>query len=992
MRAPRRPVPLPLTLLLLGLLAWAGGGLAATLTIDAGDDPDARLELRRTLLPSGVEVELIVLTGREITVTVDDLTIVGGRIELDVAGRLVRVIGPGSFTSGDERLEGIDLELRLDEERVRAIDAIVFTSAIDVSGELAERLPGQLTFADGLASPCTRCAQEVLDYAFRAARMVLYPGDRLVGHDVEVLVRGTTVLRLPLLVIPLAQGDRQPRLSIASGTATRRSEVRLRWPYVAGPDAVGTFTVRYLADIDPTVPGGLSGRLLGGAVEERYLGFELDHRVYDELGSGSLFVAYEPPRVAREAGPAAPARAAEEARWTVRLAYAGDEAAGLPGAQVDVARADDRTPGRWTYQATLTGGDAEALAGVGVRGRFDTQGYLDTDPDVAPRTPPPYAGRGTPNRTAARLRLEPLDLGAARLAQLRLTSASLDLGLFEDVANPVNRRAAALGIVADGRALTGHQLVLGPWSPWPGVRLEGDNRFEGRYYGSGERAVTWRSRLALTQALGEVGSASIALTREVEEGETPFRFDAAVARARTDLRFGVTLRPTPWLGLGSEGGYVLVENRRPETVGWAPLTSRLTLFGNLPWIDAAVEHRWALPDDDPGTLRATLSLQAHGGPADPRAGLEHLQDLRVEPATPRVSETFTRFTWRAAYERWVALDVTATYRPEPSPAADGRVRTVDPVDLRLELGSMRSGDGRPGLRLQSALDAELSRFERVDIDLRARLGPVELEASERLTLPDARVTDARLTLTWEDVARLETRGIEWFAPAWLGHEVEPRARQWSVQLREERSQAARWELAWRTTLDPLLEPRGRRDTRFEVRVALLQETFGPWLVSVEGAGEWALVDDRQPSPFLRRASLVVGADAWERIGLQGRLGYQATYDVARDELLRSELTISDVTFAIRATDELLLGARLSDVWELTGTDAARSPWTVRPEVFFVWDRCCWALAGAWNAATGSVRIVLTGPGAETGLEQVLETDWTLPRAPLRPRDAAGGSP
>jgi hypothetical protein len=144
--------------------AWAGR---------AGGDPDdrrrrrpdARLELRRTLLPSGVEVELIVLTGERITLTVDDLVIVGSRIELDVDGRLVRVIGPGSFTSGEERLEGDDLELRLDEERVRAIDAIVFTSAIDVTGELAERLPGQLTFTDGLASPCSRCSQEVLDYA-----------------------------------------------------------------------------------------------------------------------------------------------------------------------------------------------------------------------------------------------------------------------------------------------------------------------------------------------------------------------------------------------------------------------------------------------------------------------------------------------------------------------------------------------------------------------------------------------------------------------------------------------------------------------------------------------------------------------------------------------------------------------------------------------------------------------------------------------------------
>jgi len=71
------------------------------------------------------------------------------------------------------------------------------------------------------------------------------------------------------------------------------------------------------------------------------------------------------------------------------------------------------------------------------------------------------------------------------------------------------------------------------------------------------------------------------------------------------------------------------------------------------------------------------------------------------------------------------------------------------------------------------------------------------------------------------------------------------------------------------------------------------------------------------------------------------------------------------------------------VWEFAREDPARSPWNLQPEVFFVWDRCCWALAGSWNSATGTVRIVLTGPGEGNGLAQVIDTDWTLPRAALR---------
>ncbi len=965
--------------LLLGSTAWA-----ATVTIDAGDDPSARLELRRIVLPSGVEVELIVLTGDRITLTVDELVVVGRRIELDVDGRLVRVIGPGSFSTGEERLEGEDFELRLDEERVRAVDAIVFTSAIDVAGAVAERLPGQLTFVEGLASPCSRCSQEVLDYAFRAAHMTLFPGDRLVGYDVSVQVRGFTVLRLPLLVIPLAQGDRQPQLSIRSGTAANRAEVRLRWPYVAGRDALGTFTVRYLADVDPTTSSGAIARLLGGAVEVSYLGFELDHRVYDEAGGGSAFIAYEPPRAPRPATGAAPARAARDAEWTVRLAYSAEQVAGDPAVRFEVAREDARTPGRWTYLASIAFADAEAAAGLGVRSRFETQGFIDTDPTIERRTPPPYADRLTPRVTALRLRLEPIDLTPLQLGQLRVTAANIDLGLFEDFANPVNRRAAALGIVGEGRLQVGHQLVLAPLALWPGARLEGDNRFEGRYYGSAERAVAWRSRVALSQTFGNVGNASLTLTRDVAEGETPFRFDAAVNRSRTDLRFGVEVRPTTWLRASVDGGYVLVEDRRPETVGWSPLTSRLTLFGNVPGLDASLEHRWPILERDPGTLRGSVSLQARKDAAELRVGIEHLQDLRVEPADPPVAETFTRFTWRAAYDGWIAVGVTATYRPEPAPDADGRVRTVDPVDLQLELGSLRAREARPGVRVAAQFDAGLGAFERLDVDLRARLGPVELEARERITLPDVRVTDARLTLTWPDVARLETRGIEWLPPAVFGHEVEPRIRQLTVQLREDRGRATgRWELGWRTTIDPALEESGRRDTRFEARVALLQESFGPWFVSVEGLGEWALVDARQPEAFLSRASLVFGADLAERFGVQGRLSYQATYDLVREELGRSELTIGELTVAFRPTDQLTVGARIQDVWEFARADPARSPWNLQPQVFFVWDRCCWALAGSWNSATGTVRVVLTGPGEGNGLAQVIDTDWTLPRAALR---------
>lgn len=960
---------------LLGL--GAAHAWAATLTVDTGDDPDARLELRTYLLPDGSTAELVVLTGRAVVVTVDDVTLEGTRIEIDVGARLVRLVGAGAFVRGEERVEGRDLEVALDDERVRAVDAVVFTSALDVAGALAERLPGQVTFADAFASPCTRCDQDVPDYGFRAARMLLYPGDRLVAYDVVVVVRGAGVFALPLLVLPLATGDRQPLLVVRSGTATERAEVRVRWPYVAGANALGTFTVRYLAEVDPRRPGGVAGRVLGGAIEASAVGFELDHRAFDDLGTAVLRVAYDPGR-----GPDAsdPLRPRVPPTWSVRAAYATAPDGPSPAVDVELARDDVRAAGRWTWRAALVG------EGAGARARVTSQGFLDTDPAADRAAPPAYAGGSVPRRTPLRVRVEPLDLAAWRLGRFQATAAALDVGAFEDVANPANRAAAALGVVAGGRALVAHSVRLDPWTPWTGARLDADNVFEGRYYGTGERAIGWRTRVGFEQGFGGVGALTLAFLRDVEEGETPFRFDAATPRARTEASARLSVRFAPWASLASDGAYVFVEARRPETVGWQPLTSTLTLFGDRPWIDASLAHRWPLGDDDPGTLTARLALQGRGGGAETSTSVEHVVDLRPLPGPPRVDEGRTTVAWRAALDRVAGLSFDATHLAADATGApswrDARAGAT--------LGSVRAGDTRPGLQVEARLDLNLLRVTEVSVLARADVGPVALELRERVALPSGAVEDARIAATWRGVATLEARGVVWLPPTWFGHEPEPpRPRTLSVRVVDAPlRQAPRWEATWRTTLDPALaDAGGRRDTRFEVRLALVQERLGPVTGSVDALAEWALADARQEEPYLRRAALTFGADVGERVGVQGRFGYTGTWNAATATLDRRTLAIEDLTLAVRASDEWLVGGRLRDVWELTATDPTRSPWTLRPEVFFVWDRCCWALVGAWDAATGQVRLALTGPGGGTGLSEVFDTDLALPRAPL-----AGGAP
>jgi len=774
---------------------------------------------------------------------------------------------------------------------------------------------------------------------------------------------------------------------IRTGDARNPAEVRLRWPYVFGERGLGTFTIRYRADIDPSDDGGISGTLLGGAVLANYFGFNLDHRFYDDLGSGWLVLDYQPGLVALPAIGARPARPQEtDATWTVRLGYAREAYGTSPGLRFSVDRNDAQQAGRWVYQGDVDATFGDVFNGVGVRLNGSTRGFLDSDEDADPLALPAYASRSEPLRTVARVRIEPLEMALLRWDAWRLQSASADLGFFQDLPDPANRRAAALGVSRDGRLELAHHTVLDGWSPWPGLRLTADNRFTGRYYTTGERAVNWSARIGVRQEFGRRFSIEGAYLRNVNEGETPFRFDASIAQARSELTFGAAARPFDWIHLTSRGGYVLRELRRPEEVGWAPLLSRLALFENWSGIDANLEHRWPILEEDWGTLRGKLDLRGNSGPAQLQVGLEHLRDLQVDDAaTPRIAETFTRINMRAAVDRWFAVETGVTHRPEPAPLPDGRMQNFEPLSVQFDAGSLRTGDTRPGVRLSGRWDLEAREPLQFGIDLRARIGPLEVGASERINLVRGVVEDARISAAWDGVGELSLNGLVWL-PLGLLPAVEPAQpapQGYALTVREDAAAGGRWQVGWSATRDPNLTEGTWRDSRLELRVALSQEQIGPVLFVVDGVAEWSLEDALQPETFLRRGSLNFGADLQERLGVQARFSYQASYDRSREELSRSEWTISELTVAGWASDQLMLGARIKDVWEFTGRDPTRSPWNLQPEFFFVWDRCCWALAGSWNSADGSVRVVLSGPGGSNGLEQIFESDWSLPRAPLR---------
>ena len=414
-----RPVGelLYLSALLLALLAPSAW--AARIGIDAAGDPDSRLEIRTVTLPDGSEVQLYVLRGEGLRITIDDSVLEAEHVEVDLTQRLVRVIGFGRYSTGGEVVEGQDLVIDLREESFAGDDVLIVSDAISVKGDRASRVPGLIRVALGEFSPCTRCGQDVEDYGFEAASLEIYPGDRIVAYEVTVLIRAAAVMTLPIMVLPIGPQDRLPRFEYVTGTATQRARISLSWPYVLGPDAYGDVGVRYYADV---VPGAsaVGDLLLGGAPVRSYLGGFLTHRFYTERGKGVFSVDYTPAF-------ATPGREAER-EFVVRLAYADEEVLGPPRTTLRVERNDDRTPRLW--EATVT---HEALRD-GWRGRFSSQVYLDLEQGSGFRAPS-YAGRSVPLQTLLRLQLEPEDLSSLDFGPLRVERFLLDMGAFQDVSN-----------------------------------------------------------------------------------------------------------------------------------------------------------------------------------------------------------------------------------------------------------------------------------------------------------------------------------------------------------------------------------------------------------------------------------------------------------------------------------------------------------------------------------------------------------------------------
>ncbi len=968
-----------LRLLLALLCLFGAAGAQQQVTIDTGDDPNSRLELRNYVLPDGTEVTFYVLRGDPLTITIGEQQLSATHVEVDLTRNELRVIGPGSFFNGSETVEGTDLIISLADETFSARDVLVITGALDVLGSAAWRVPGQISFVDGAFSPCSRCGQEVEDYGFRAERLELYPGDRLIAYRVTMLVRGQDFLYLPLMVVPLARPDRQPQLVIRQGTETERAQVALDWPYVTGPSSYGTFSIRYYADVDVD-GGGLAGRILGGSVQEQYLGGGFDHVFYTDAGSGSFRLMYRPAFL----NPEAPdGRELQQFNW--RWHWLSDPDAlnhGEPEAEVLVERDDSRRYGIVEYRTSLVR-ENDLL-----RYELLSQGFFDLVTDDLVREPS-YAGRSTPRRTFFSVRFTPLSQQPITLGILRFSQLALEGGVFEDSVNPAMRAVTTRAFWQAARARVTNSVELLPLGFWSDFELEGRSSFSGWYYSSGQRLIDWSTRLTGTQRFGEYGSLSLTFARDVTEGETPFRFDQLPLRERTEVTGRLRLVPGSWLNLEMSAGYVFRDSRSPRVEGWRPLETTVTLFDDISWLGLTLKNVRDLETGDPGNADVTLTLRYNSRDLDAslEAGYTHDldPDFSTDGAVP-VNDTASRLEGDLRTEN-MQLEFGWGYNFVPSAPDDPAdpLPYWEPFTFGLTLGSMRAKDDKAGFRVSWTRDMNFERVQAFQYEARTGLGPLELYVSERYRLPQGGVDRTTFRVTYPGYLQLEASGMSLIRPEWIWLEDDPdqvRTHTWTVSDAPDFGPQL-WQVRYRTTFDPNLTTLdgsigGRRDSALELRALLEEEPVGASRFSVDLFVDLPLADDRLPDSYLRRANLTLGLDVSGRVGLQGTLGYRGTYSLAEEEVTRGELTLTNLALTVRVLDDLYVGAMLNDVWDLTGNSTELARFNLQPEFLVMWNRCCWALYGSWNSATGRIRVALTTPGATSGLVEEITTPWKLP--------------
>ena len=556
-----------LTAALVAVTAW-GQAEARTVRIVSADT----LELRTV---DGQE--LVVIAGEGVELRVDDDVVKARRVEFNRTRRTLTLVGAASYRSekDGQDLRGENLVIDLGAEQVTGEDVLISDAALEIRGQEVERIPGQLRASGGYFTTCARCGRTPNDFAFRAERLIVYPGDRLVAYRAQVLIVDVPVLFLPVLVLPLNEKDRQPRFQVGSGGADGFT-VLADLPFSLADNTLGTTLLRYYQNRTPSFGAGVALRSyaplpfvdrldLYTLANPRPVGAEGLDLDLDLTAAGRVPLAsalrdldYRLNVLRRDIGRAG----TDPEKGVTRVTF---------GAKVDYP----------LFTAELN--------------------YVDRF------GPEPTTALSTPLRQPEVI-LDPKPYTSGNLS----VDTRFSAGQYTAKSNPLSRSASAQGVnISTSRLEEAHDISYST-VPWPNAEFSVRNTFTGRYYGTGARTVQLSVQAALTGRFNVDNTLGLTAGYVRNEGTSPFEFDA-IGRRYLSAPLGVTLSTVPARGVTFGAAYtrdlfLAPQDQAPArftlNVNRLPLTLGSTLTRDLDSGEVKnFDYSFTLADPDSGTLK-----------------------------------------------------------------------------------------------------------------------------------------------------------------------------------------------------------------------------------------------------------------------------------------------------------------------------------------------------------------------------------------------------
>ncbi|WP_019586370.1 hypothetical protein [Deinococcus apachensis] len=897
---------------LAGLLALGEAGARTVRIVQA-----QTLELRRV-----DDQEIVVITGGEsggtVELRVDDDVVLAQRVEYNRTRRTLTLIGSATYRTAKEgqNLQGENLVVDLGQEQLTGEDVLISDGNLEIRGSEVERIPGQLRATGGYFTPCAKCGRTPNDYAFRAERLVVYPGDRLVAYRAQLLLADRPVLYLPVVVLPLGDPERQPRLVIGNGQPDGRT-VEADLPFSIGSNTLGTTLLRYYENRNPS------------------LGFGVNLRSYAPLpfvDRLNLYALANPKPFAsdgtRQVGYDVDLDFSVKGRFPLSLAVR-DADYSLSVVQRDIGRSQT-DPERNVTRVDFTANAEYPLFSA----QFNYNDRFGPEPTVP---------LSTPLRTPEVV-VDPKPYTQGNFSADFRVSA----GRYTAQVNPLSRLAA---VEAGGKPnitttrLEEQHALSYTTQPWRNADLTLTNTFTGRYYGTGARTVNLNVGAELTQRFNVTNTVRLRYNYIRIEGTSPFAFDALPTR-RLSAPLTLDLNTVPvkdvTFGVSYTRDLFLPASQQP------PTTFRVTV-NRLPVnLTYNLAHNFSTGELESSDFSLTLG--------DPNSGKVTVTPARpaqpataTTPAVPAQPATVTRSS------NWPAPNLTVTANGAYTRAGGYQpftVRATVTGDIRTNSFSVYATHDIQTPRL-SAVGVEFSGVSAVD----PVLNSLSFTGRENLNLITPRLTGS-YSVTWRGAYTAST-----------AHDIaleQPDTARESGTITFSVGTVAGRATNWQLTYGGPYDLRRGGFTRPTLSGSLTATRPGQSLAVAAVVNTPGL---DQPRTELTRAD--VSTNSWlfgSRAAISARVSYtRSRFGVYPNDVPTDTLVLDPIQVGIALGNGPRPGAYLTGSLRQTFTwvgGVRQNPAPLAPVIGLTIDRCCWALQAEIDMSLRRYRLGISLPGTD----------------------------